>query len=412
MIKIRKNVSLIDQHNKRGFWGGKFGGSFIPETLKKPVDDLEVLFKKLRKDKNFLRERDYYFKNWVGSPTPFTKLENLTENLGGAQIWAKVVSEANGGAHKIYNATVHCLIAKRAGKKYVVGDTGAGYAGKMLSMAAKKFGLKCKIFMGAKDIKRQKPNCDAMKKNGAVIVPVYTGSQTLVDAVSECMRYWVSNCDTTHMCVGSTVGPNIFVKICGWSTSQISRELIIQIKKEFGKIPKKLKLLNCVGGGSSSFGFWNEFMHYDKKQVEFIGVEAGGPKNSKKHAAPLTKNSKIGVLHGAMQYVVQDAEGQIEETESISAGLDYSGVSPLHCFLKDTKRARYTSATDEEALSAYELVSSLESISPSLEPSHAFAEAIKIAPRLSRDTICCVNSCGDSYKDKDIIKSRLGKYIR
>ena len=412
MIKIRKNIPLIDQHDKKGFWGGKFGGSFIPETLKKPVDDLEILFKKLRKDKNFIKERDYHFKNWVGAPTPFIKLENLTENLGGAQIWAKVVSEANGGAHKIYNATVHCLIAKRAGKKYVVGDTGAGYAGKMLSMAAKKFGLKCKIFMGAKDIKRQKPNCDAMKKNGAEIIPVYTGSQTLIDAVSECMRYWVSNCDTTHMCVGSTVGPNIFVKICGWSTSQISRELIIQIKEEFGKIPKKLKLFNCVGGGSSSFGFWNEFMHYDKKQVEFIGVEAGGPENSKKHAAPLTENSKIGVLHGAMQYVVQDSEGQIEETESISAGLDYSGVSPLHCFLKDTKRARYTSATDEEALNAYELVSSLESISPSLEPSHAFAEAIKIAPKLSGDTICCVNSCGDSYKDKDIIKSRLGKYIR
>jgi len=412
MIKIRKNIPLIDQHDKKGFWGGKFGGSFIPETLKKPVDDLEILFKKLRKDKNFINERDYHFKNWVGGPTPFIKLENLTKNLGGAQIWAKVVSEANGGAHKIYNATVHCLIAKRAGKKYVVGDTGAGYAGKMLSMAAKKFGLKCKIFMGAKDIKRQKPNCDAIKKNGAEIIPVHTGSQTLIDAVSECMRYWVSNCDTTHMCVGSTVGPNIFVKICGWSTSQISRELIAQIKGEFGKIPKKLKLFNCVGGGSSSFGFWNEFMHYDKRQVEFIGVEAGGPENSKKHAAPLTENSKIGVLHGAMQYVVQDAEGQIEETESISAGLDYSGVSPLHCFLKDTKRARYTSATDEEALNAYELVSSLESISPSLEPSHAFAEAIKIAPKLSEDTICCVNSCGDSYKDKDIIKSRLGKYIR
>ena len=153
-------------------------------------------------------------------------------------------------------------------------------------------------------------------------------------------------------------------------------------------------------------------MHYNKKQVEFIGVEAGGPKNSSKHAAPLTENSKIGVLHGAMQYVVQDAEGQIEETESISAGLDYSGVSPLHCFLKDTKRARYTSATDEEALSAYKLVSSLESISPSLEPSHAFAEAIKIAPHFNENTIFCVNSCGDSYKDKDIIKSRLGKYIR
>jgi tryptophan synthase beta subunit len=214
------------------------------------------------------------------------------------------------------------------------------------------------------------------------------------------------------MCVGSTVGPNIFVKICGWSTSQISRELSIQIKEEFGKVPKKLKLLNCVGGGSSSFGFWNEFMHYDKKQVEFIGVEAGGPKSSKKHAAPLTYGSKIGILHGAAQYVNQSIEGQIEETESISAGLDYPGVSPLHCFLKDTKRARYTSATDEEALNAYKLVTSLESISPSLEPSHAFAEVIKIAPRLSKDTVCCVNSCGDSYKDKDIIKSRLGKYIR
>jgi len=411
-MKLRKGILLIDQHNKQGFWGGKFGGNFVPETLKKPIEDLTVLFKKLRKDKNFIKERDYYFKNWVGAPTPFIKLNNLTKHLKGAQIWAKVVSEANGGAHKIYNATVHCLIAKRAGKKYVVGDTGAGYAGKMLSMAAKKFGLKCKIFMGAKDIKRQKPNCDAMKKNGAEIVPVYTGSQTLIDAVSECMRYWVSNCDTTHMCVGSTVGPNIFVKICGWSTSQISRELATQIKGEFGVIPKKLKLFNCVGGGSSSFGFWNEFMHYNKKQVEFIGIEAGGPKNSKKHAAPLTENSKIGVLHGAMQYVVQDAEGQIEETESISAGLDYSGVSPLHCFLKDAKRARYTSATDEEALNAYKLVSSMESISPSLEPSHAFAEVIKIAPRLSKNTICCVNSCGDSYKDRDIIKSRLGKYIR
>ena len=361
-MKIRKNIPLIDQHDKFGFWGGKFGGNFIPETLKKPVEDLTILFEKLRKDKKFIKERDYYFKNWVGSPTSFVKLENLTKYLGGAQIWTKIVSEANGGAHKIYNATVHCLIAKRAGKKFIVGDTGAGYAGKMLSMAAKKFGLKCKIFMGVKDIKRQKPNCDAMKKNGAEIVPVYTGSQTLVDAVSECMRYWVSNCDTTHMCVGSTVGPNIFVKICGWSTSQISRELFIQIKKEFGRIPKKIKLLNCVGGGSSSFGFWNEFMHYDKRQIEFVGVEAGGPKKSKRHAAPLTYGSKIGILHGAAQYVNQNVEGQIEETESISAGLDYPGVSPLHCFLKDTKRARYTAASDEEALNAYKIVTKYENL--------------------------------------------------
>ena len=409
-MKIKKNIPLIDQHDKFGFWGGKFGGNFIPETLKKPVEDLAILFEKLRRDKKFIKERDYYFKNWVGSPTSFIKLENLTKRLRGAQIWAKVVSEANGGAHKIYNATVHCLIAKRAGKKYIVGDTGAGYAGKMLSMAAKKFGLKCKIFMGAKDIKRQKPNCEAMRKNGAEIVPVYTGSQTLVDAVSECMRYWVSNCDTTHMCVGSTVGPNIFVKICGWSTSQISRELFIQMKKEFGSIPKKIKLLNCVGGGSSSFGFWNEFIHYDKKQIELVGIEAGGPKKSKKHAAPLTYGSKIGILHGASQYVIMTPEGQIEETKSISAGLDYPGVSPLHCFLKDTKRARYTAATDEEALNAYKLVTRYENLNPSLEPSHAFAEAIKIAPKLSRDTIVCVCSCGDAYKDKHILKERLGKY--
>ena len=408
-MKLKKNISLIDQHDKYGFWGGKFGGNFVPETLKKPIEDLTNTFEKIRKDKKFLKKKDFYFKNYIGTPTTFKKLENLTDYLGGAQIWAKIVSEANGGAHKIYNATVHALICKSMGKKYIVGDTGAGYAGKMLSMAAKKFGLKCKIFMGAKDIKRQKPNCDAMRKNGAEIIPVYTGSQTLIDAVSECMRYWVSNCDTTHMCVGSTVGPNIFVKICGWSTSQISKELKEQINIEFGKIPKKLKLYNCVGGGSSSFGFWNEFIKFDRKQVELIGVEAGGPSKSKRHAAPLTNNSKIGVLHGAMQYVVQNKDGQIEETESISAGLDYSGVSPLHCFLKDLKRARYVSATDEEALNAYKLVTRFENLNPSLEPCHAFAIACKETKKLDKESVVIVNSCGDAVKDKFIIKSRLGK---
>ena len=408
MMKIKRGKPLIDQHDKNGFWGGKFGGNFIPETLKKPVEDLAILFNKLRKDKKFIQERDYYFQNWVGAPTPFVKLENLTEHLAGAQIWTKIVSEAKGGAHKIYNATVHCLIAKRAGKKYIVGDTGAGYAGKMLSMAAKKFGLKCKIFMGAKDIKRQKPNCDAMRANGAEVIPVYTGSQTLVDAVSECMRYWVSNCLTTAMCVGSTVGPNIFVKICGWSTSQISRELILQVKDEFGEIPKKLKLINCVGGGSSAYGFWSEFIDFNKKQIELIGVEAGGPKNSKLHAAPLSKGAKLGILHGAASYVCQNNEGQINETESISAGLDYPGVSPLHCFLKDSGRAKYVYATDEDALNAYEIVTKFEKLNPSLEPSHAFAETIKIAPKLDKETIIIVNSCGDAYKDRDILRQRLG----
>jgi len=408
-MKIKKGIPLIDQHNRYGFWGGKFGGNFIPETLKKPVEDLTDLFAKVRKDKKFIKSRDYYFKNYIGSPTPFVKLHNLSSYLDGAQIWAKVVSEANGGAHKIYNATVQALLCKQAGKKYIVGDTGAGYAGKMLSMAAKKFGLKCKIFMGVKDIKRQKPNCDAMKKNGAEIVPVFSGSQTLVDAVSECMRYWVSNCDTTHMCVGSTVGPNIFVKICGWSTAQISRELKQQLKAEFKSIPNKIKLINCVGGGSSAYGFWSEFIDYNKKQIELIGVEAGGPKSSRLHAAPLSKGAKLGILHGAASYVCQSSEGQINETESISAGLDYPGVSPLHCFLKDTKRARYTYATDEDALNAYKLVTKFEKLNPSLEPCHAFAEAIKIAPKLRKDTIIIVNSCGDAQKDRDILKQRLGK---
>ncbi len=411
MLKLKKKIPLIDQHDKNGFWGGKFGGNYIPETLKKPVEDLEILFNNLRKDKNFIKERDKYFRNWVGSPTRLIKLENLSKKLNGAQIWAKMVSDANGGAHKIYNATVHCLIAKKAGKKFIVGDTGAGYAGKMLSMAAKKFGLKCKIFMGAKDIERQKPNCIAIRKNGAEIVPVYSGSQTLVDAVSECMRYWVSNCDTTHMCVGSTVGPNIFVKICGWSTSQISRELKSQLQINFGKIPKKIKLINCVGGGSSAYGFWSEFIDFSKKHIELIGVEAGGPRKSKLHAAPLSRGARLGILHGAASYVCQNNEGQINETASISAGLDYPGVSALHCFLKDTKRARYTFATDEDALNAYKLVTKYEKLNPSLEPSHAFAEVIRIAPKLSKDTICIVNSCGDAKKDRDILKKRLGKNV-
>ena len=411
MIKIKKGIPLIDQHDKNGFWGGKFGGNFIPETLKKPVEDLTILFKKLRRDKKFINERDYYYTNWVHKgPTPFIKLENLTNYLGGAQVWAKVVSEARGGAHKIYGAITAAMLCKAMGKKFLVTDTGAGYNGKMFSIAGKHFGLKVKVFMGIKDILRQKPNCDAMRANGAEIVPVYTGSQTLVDAVSEVMRYWVSNNDTTHLGVGSTVGANIFVKICGWSTAQISRELKKQILDEFGEFPKKVKLLNCVGGGSSAYGLWSEFMDFNKKQFEFVGIEAKGPKHSKLHAAPLSMGAKLGILHGAAAYVCQDSDGQINETESISAGLDYPGVSPLHCVLKSSGRARYVARTDEDALEAYKTIRKYESLNPSLEPAHAFAEAISLAPKLSKDTMIIVNSCGDALKDKDILKQRLGKY--
>ena len=411
-MKIKKNIPLIDQHDKKtGLWGGKFGGSYIPETLKKPVEDLTNLFEKLRKDKKFIQERDYYYTNWVHKgPTPFIKLENLSEVLGGAQIWAKVVSDARGGAHKIYGAITSAMLCKRMGKKYLVTDTGAGYNGKMFSIAAKHFRLNLKVFMGYKDTLRQKPNCDAMRANGAEIIPVYTGSQTLVDAVSEVMRYWVSNNDTTHLGVGSTVGANIFVKICGWSTAQISRELKKQILDEFGEFPKRVKLLNCVGGGSSAYGLWSEFMDFNKKQFEFVGIEAKGPKHSKLHAAPLSMGAKLGILHGAAAYVCQDSDGQINETESISAGLDYPGVSPLHCVLKSSGRARYVARTDEDALEAYKTIRKYESLNPSLEPAHAFAEAISLAPKLSKDTIIIVNSCGDALKDKDILKQRLGKY--
>ncbi len=410
-MKIKKGTPLIDQHDKSGFWGGKFGGSYIPETLKKPVEDLTNLFEKLRKDKKFIQERDYYYTNWVHKgPTPFIKLKNLSEALGGAQIWAKVVSDARGGAHKIYGAITSAMLCKRMRKKYLVTDTGAGYNGKMFSIAAKHFGLKLKVFMGFKDTLRQRRNCDAMRANGAEIVPVYSGSQTLVDAVSEVMRYWVSNNDTTHLGVGSTVGANIFVKICGWSTAQISRELKKQILDEFGEFPKKVKLLNCVGGGSSAYGLWSEFMDFNKKQFEFVGIEAKGPKHSKLHAAPLSMGAKLGILHGAAAYVCQDSDGQINETESISAGLDYPGVSPLHCVLKSSGRARYVARTDEDALEAYKTIRKYESLNPSLEPAHAFSEAISLAPKLSKDTIIIVNSCGDALKDKDILKQRLGKY--
>ena len=411
-MKIRKGIPLIDQHNKLGFYGGKFGGNYVAETLKRPIDDLTKLFQKYRKDKNFLKERDDLYKNYIGTPTRFIKLQNLTDHLGGAQIYAKMVSDCRGGAHKCFNAITHAMLCKRAKKKYICTDTGAGYNGKMFSMVAKKFGLGCKVFMGTRDIERQKPNCDAIRKNGAEIIPVNSGSKTLVDAVSECIRYWVSNCDKVHMGIGSLVGPNIFVKICGWSTAQISRELKVQLEEEFGEIPNKLKLINCVGGGSSAYGFWSEFIDYDKSQVELIGVEAGGPRKSKLHAAPLSKNSKIGVLHGSAAYCVQNSDGQINETESISSGLDYPSVSPIHCLLKDTGRAKYTCATDEEALEAFELVTKLEEISPSLEPAHAFAEAIKIAPKLDDSNVIVIDSCGDSIKDKDIIKKHLGSYSR
>ena len=402
MIKLKKKIPLIDQHDKFGFYGNKFGGNYCAETMRKPIEDLSKLFEKLRKDRKFLKKRDNYFKHYLGGETPFFKLENLTKHLGGAQIWCKDVSAINGDAHKAYHATVNALICKESGKRYIAGDTGAGMFGKNLAMAAKKMNLKCKIFMGTKDISRQAPNVKFMRDAGAEVVPVDSGSKTLVDAVSECMRHYVSNCDNTHLAVGSAIGCNIFLKICAWSTSQISRELKKQLVKEFGEIPK-LKLINVIGGGSSALGFWNEFIDYDKKHVELIGVEA-------KYAAPLSTNAKVAILHGAAQYCLTDKEGQIAETHSLSAGLDYPGSSPLHGLLKDSGRARYTNASDKEALAAFKLITKLEDIRPSLEPAHAWSECIRLAPKLKKSDVLVVNNCGKGYKDKKIYIEQLGYY--
>ena len=402
-MRLKKGINIIDQHDKFGFYcNGKFGGNFCAETARKPIEDLSKLFEKLRKNKNFLKKKDYYFKHYLGGETPFFKLKNLTKYLGGAQIWCKDVSAINGDAHKAYHATVNALICKESGRKFIAGDTGAGMFGKNLALAAKEMKLSAKIFMGTKDISRQAPNVKFMREAGAEVVPVDSGSKTLVDAVSECMRYYVSNCDTTHLAVGSAIGCNIFLKICAWSTSQISKELKKQLIKEFGEVPK-LKLINVIGGGSSALGFWNEFIDYDKKHVELIGVEA-------KYAAPLATNAKVAVLHGAAQYCLTNKDGQIADTHSLSAGLDYPGSSPLHGLLKDTKRARYTLASDKEALNAFKLVTKLEKLRPSLEPAHAWSECIRIAPKLKKSDVIVVNNCGKGYKDKKIYIDNIGYY--
>ena len=413
MIKIKKGIPLIDQHDKNYMYAGKFGGNFIPESLKKPVDDLTKLFEKYRYDKSFIKERDWWYDNYLGAPTRFIRLENLTRYLGGAQIWAKMVSDYSTGSHKGLTAITHALLCKRSGKKILISDSGAGENGKAYSIIAKAMGLKLYVFMGQVDISRQKKNVDIIKSNGAKIIPVTTGSATLVDAVSESMRFFVSNNEKVFMGIGSLVGPSPYVKICGWSTAQISRELIIQVKNAFGKIPKKMKIFAAVGGGSSSFGIWNSFFNYSSKQIELIGVEAQGNfKNGKFHAAPLSNNSKIAIMHGFASYCAQDKDGNVAHTDSCSAGLDYPSCSPIHSWLKDNKRVRFTNATNDEAFKAFKLVNDLEEISPSLEVAHPIAEIIKVAPKLSKDTIVVLSCCGTSEKDSSIIKKKLGYYRR
>ncbi len=403
-MTIKTGIPLYDQADENGFWG-QFGGNYLPEPLLKPADDLHKAFQELRHDAEFLKDLEKLRAEYIGRPTPFFKLENLTKELGGAEIWIKHEAQCHGDSHKLNGALISCLIAKYRGQTEIIGDTGAGMAGTGLAMMSARLGLKSKVFMGKVDYERQKLNVMRMKTLGCEVVPVTAGSQTLVEAVSETLRYWLSNCDTTAICVGSVVGASVFVKLCAFGQQIISKEMKLQMIEEFGEVPDAT-LLAAVGGGSSSFGFFCDLI--DHNNIKMIGVEAGGPENDPKlHAAPLTNNSKIGILHGAKQYVIQSKDGQILETSSIAAGLDYPGVSPMHCFLKDEGRVTYTSASDEEAVKGFEMLAKTEGIQCSIEPAHAIAEVIKLAPKMKKDEklICLI--CGTLSKDAPLIAKRL-----
>ena len=384
---------------------GQFGGTFVAETLIEALDELKEMYSKYKDDPEFVAEFHSDLKHFVGRPSPIYFAERLTKQIGGAKIYLKREDLNHTGAHKVNNTVGQALLAKRMGKPRVIAETGAGQHGVATATIAARLGLECVVYMGSEDVKRQSPNVYRMILLGATVVPVESGSKTLKDALNEALRDWVTNVSNTFYIIGTVAGPHPYPMMVRDFNSVVGFELIDQSKAMFGKMPDAI--VACVGGGSNAMGAFYPFI--DKKETRLIGVEAGGPKKSKLHAAPLSKNAKIGILHGAASYLCQNKEGQINDTESISAGLDYPGVSPIHCFLKDTRRARYTYATDEEALDAYVMVTKHENLNPSLEPSHAFAEAIKIAPKLSKDTIIIVNSCGDAKKDRDILRERLGK---
>ena len=403
MNKIKKDIPFIDMHDENGMWG-RHGGSFIGETLKQPVEELTKAFEKLRNDQGFLDELEYYRKNYIGRPTPFLELAALTKHFGGAKIVVKHEAQAYSGSHKINNAIVHAMIAVAMGKKEICGDTGAGYAGSALAIAASLFGLKCKVFMGRHDMERQRIQVFRMRSLGTEVVPCDQGSKTLVEAVSSCIRYYTANCDRVHMCVGSCVSATIWVKICAWAQSIIGKEMEEQMIDMFGKVPDKLNIVCAIGGGSSSYGTFNNFIPMD--HVTLTGVEAGGPQGKNNGADSLSRG-KIGVLHGSKSYLLQDNKGQVSNTTSVSAGLDYPSNSPLHSHLKDLNRLQVMSVSDEEVLESFKLVSRLTGLQPSLEPCHSFAAIAKLAPKSDPNSVIATNCCGNALKDMDILAARL-----
>ncbi len=384
---------------------GPYGGQFVPETLMPAVKELETAFEKYKKDKKFNAELNGLLANFAGRPTPLTFASSLSREYG-CKIYLKREDLAHTGAHKINNALGQALLAKYMGKKRIIAETGAGQHGVATAIACAKLGLKCEIYMGEVDIERQRPNVFRMKLAGAKVNPVSSGSKTLKDAINEALRDWTANVQDTHYLLGSVLGPHPYPSMVAHFQSVIGKEARKQIIKKEGKLPKAI--IACVGGGSNAIGIFREFMK-DKK-VELIGVEAGGMGiESGKHAARFAdpKLGRKGVLHGTLTYVLQDKYGQIYNTHSISAGLDYSAVGPEHSMLRDLKRAKYFYATDDEALAAFKLLSEKEGIIPALESSHAVAYALKYAKNCSKKDVVIINLSGRGDKDLEHVAKAL-----
>ena len=385
--------------DKPGYFG-EFGGSFVPETLVYALDQLTQAYEAIKHDEAFQTEFDALLRDYVGRPTPLYLAQRLSEHLGGARIYLKREDLAHTGAHKINNAIGQALLAKRMGKHRIIAETGAGQHGVATATACALLGLECHVYMGSVDIRRQKMNALRMDLLGAELVSVESGSKTLKDAINEAIRDWVTNVETTHYVIGSVVGPHPYPTMVRDFQSVIGRETRAQIKDTAGRLPDMV--IACVGGGSNAIGIFHEFV--PDTSVKLVGVEGGGcGLASKKHAATLVGGT-LGVLHGTRSYLLQDADGQICETHSVSAGLDYPGVGPEHSFLKDSGRVEYTLAEDEEALVALKLLCEKEGIIPALESAHAVAEAVKRAPKMSKDEILIINLSGRGDKDLEIVE--------
>ena len=389
---------------------GEYGGRFVPETLMPALDDLIEAYEEMRDNASFRAEFEHLLATYVGRPTPLSHAQRLSELLGGAQIYLKREDLAHTGAHKINNALGQALLAKRMGKRRIIAETGAGQHGVATATACALLGLQCVVYMGTVDMARQEPNVFRMRLLGAEVRGVESGSKTLKDAVNEAIRDWVANVGDTYYIIGSALGPHPYPLICRDFQSVIGREARGQILAQAGKLPDQI--IACVGGGSNAIGIFQAFLD---DPVKLIGVEAGGLGiESGKHAARFADMSdghshaeqpisKVGVFQGMRTYVLQNSDGQIAETHSISAGLDYAGVGPEHVYLRDTARVEYTNATDEATLKAFHMLCQYEGIIPALESSHAVAESIRRAPLLSRDTILLVNLSGRGDKDLNTV---------